>query len=165
MVTWRQRSVKQGDRDEGWNKGNKDEQRGVRDVMEIEQTWGGEGVVEKRWHGTGFFRDPSAIWYLTVSLSNQRVACIPSFTVWSFLTFFLECVEFFLCIIQKCNDFVQGFLCYVKLFPSTFVCVIHAGNIPQCPICLNMHLGYYCLVFDGSSSQASMVWAQEFRAL
>ena len=30
-------------RDKGWNKGNRDEQRGVRDVMEIGQTWGRKG--------------------------------------------------------------------------------------------------------------------------
>ena len=40
MVTWGQISMKQGCRDEGWNKGNRDEWRGVRDVTEIEQTWG-----------------------------------------------------------------------------------------------------------------------------
>ena len=39
IVTWGQISMKQGCRNKGWNKGNRDEQRGVRDVMEIEQTW------------------------------------------------------------------------------------------------------------------------------
>ena len=35
MVTWEQMSMKQGCRDEGWNKGNRDEWRGVRDVTKI----------------------------------------------------------------------------------------------------------------------------------
>ena len=39
MVTWGQISMKQGCRNKGWNKGNRDEWRGVRDVMEIEWTW------------------------------------------------------------------------------------------------------------------------------
>ena len=39
MVTWGQISMKQGCKNEGWNKGNRDEWRGVRDVTEIEQTW------------------------------------------------------------------------------------------------------------------------------
>ena len=40
MVTWEWKSVKQGDRDEEWNKGgSRDEQRTVGDGMEIEQRW------------------------------------------------------------------------------------------------------------------------------
>ena len=35
MVTWEWISMKQGCRDEGWNKGNKDEWRGVGNVTEI----------------------------------------------------------------------------------------------------------------------------------
>ena len=40
MVTWGQISMKQGCRNKGWNKGNRDKWRGVGDVMEIEWTWG-----------------------------------------------------------------------------------------------------------------------------
>ena len=66
IVTWGQISMKQGCRNEGWNKGNRDKQRGVRDVMEIENKLeDGKGIVEKKWHGMDFVRDPSVIWYLT----------------------------------------------------------------------------------------------------
>ena len=68
MVTWEQISMKWGCRDKGWNKGNRDEWRGVGDVMEIEWTWGGESVVEERWHRTNFVGDPSGIQYLTNTL-------------------------------------------------------------------------------------------------
>ena len=53
MVAWGQISMKQGCRNKGWNKGNRDEWRRVRDVMEIEWTWGqrkysGEEAVRGR---------------------------------------------------------------------------------------------------------------------
>ena len=53
MVTWGQISMKQGYRNEGWNKGNKDEQRGVGDVTEIEWTWGQRRYCRKgaAWDG------------------------------------------------------------------------------------------------------------------
>ena len=35
-----------GCRDEGWDKGNRDERRSVGDVMEMEWTWEMEGIVE-----------------------------------------------------------------------------------------------------------------------
>ena len=41
--------------------GNRDEWRGVGDVMEIETDLDGEGIAEKRSHGTDFVRDTLVI--------------------------------------------------------------------------------------------------------
>ena len=64
-------SMKQGCRDKGQNKENRDEWRGIRGVMEIEQTWKWRRYSRGEAAQDGLVRDPLVIWYLTVQGSLQ----------------------------------------------------------------------------------------------
>ena len=58
-----------------------------------------------------------------------------------------------------------GLLWCVKFLPGTFIHIIHAGDMFCYLICLDLQLGYYCWVFNGSSPWALVTGAWEFRAL
>ena len=76
MVTWEQKSVKQGGRDRRVKQaGNRDKWREVRDGMEIKQRWIREGDWRCNREGVEWNKvvgDPSAIWYLTFWLKKRK---------------------------------------------------------------------------------------------
>ena len=83
-------------KDEGWNKGNRDKQRGVRDVTEIRWTWGQKRYSRGKWGRT----DLSKIhqWSISNNTSNNNFTVLNTHT--------LSCRSSNFTLIHKCPSII-----------------------------------------------------------